>query len=59
VVTITPAIAPDEATDRWHHALRLASETRMRLLEHCGEPNAANVRLDMPVTEDSSVAQGR
>jgi len=47
-VTVGAAIHPGDTGDRWHEALRLAAAARARMLELCGEPDAAEVRLDLP-----------
>lgn len=51
VVTVTIAAAVDvgETGDHWHEALRLAAIARGRMLEYCGEPDADNVRPEIPV----------
>jgi len=48
VVTVGAAILPAKDGERWHEALRLAAAARARMLERCGEPDAAEVRLEMP-----------
>jgi len=47
-VTVGAAIRPGDAGDSWHEALRLAAAARASMLEHCGEPDAADVRLELP-----------
>lgn len=49
-VTIANAVLPQASSDHWHEALRLASLVRACLLEHCGEPDAGDVRLEMPTS---------
>jgi 1-acyl-sn-glycerol-3-phosphate acyltransferase len=47
-VTVGAAIHSRKTDDRWHEALRLAAAARARMLKLCGEPDAAEVRLDLP-----------
>ena len=50
-VTVDAAIRPLKDGERWHEALRLAAAARARMLERCGEPDASDVRLDLPVEQ--------
>lgn len=45
-VTLGAAIHPRKTDDRWHEAMWLAA-ARARMLERCGEPDAAEVRLEL------------
>lgn len=47
-VTITAPILPLRTADTWPEALRLAAESRQRILAHCGEPDADIEHPAMP-----------